>query len=122
MKIIRNRWIPFEGYKAITIGPWIFCKPHTVLTLQEQQHEEIHWEQEKELLIVGFYVLYLLLFVWELLRCCVQMNRGSSPKGHRRSLWKRAYRSIAFEREAYYNEGVQFYVRHRRHYAWLCLP
>lgn len=30
-----------------------------------------------------------------------------------------SYRNIAFERETYRNEETQFYIKHRRHYAWL---
>lgn len=120
MKIVYNNILPLGGYKAMTIGPWIFCKPGTTLSAQDLQHEGIHWAQQKELLIVFFYLLYGLLFAWELLRCLLQPSRGQSPLGYvRRGLWKRAYRSIAFEREAYQNEDVQFYLRHRRHYAWL---
>ena len=123
MRIVYNSVLPLGSYKAMAVGPWIFVKWGTELTAQDIQHEEIHWCQQKELLIVGFYLLYVLLFVWELLRCTFQPRRGQLPDGtpqwRKRSLWKRAYRSVAFEREAYQNEAVQFYIRHRRHYAWL---
>lgn len=120
MKIIYNRFLPFPGYRAMSVGPWILCRHGAVITAQVEQHEGIHWCQQKELLIVGFYLLYVLLFLWELLRCTLQPSRGQAPQGRRRrNLWERAYRSIAFEREAYQNEDVQFYIRHREHYAWL---
>ena len=66
-------------------------------------HEEIHWEQEKELWIIGFYLLYVLDFIRLLLRY---------------QKWRNAYRGICFEREAYFNEDHLKYRSYREKFAW----
>jgi hypothetical protein len=101
----------------MTIGSFIFAK--RPLKESDIQHEAIHWEQCKETLILGFYILYVLMFLWELMRCTIDSQRGTRADGVKRNIWKRAYNSIAFEREAYMNDEVQFYLEFRPHYAWL---
>lgn len=118
MRVVRNCILPFGGYKAMAIGPWILCRKDTVLWPEDINHEAIHWEQQKELLVIGFYILYVTFFLWELIRCFIDAKRGSR-QGYRRSLWKRAYRSIAFEREAYEHEDDLGYILERNSYAWL---
>ena len=117
MKVIYNKYIPFGSFIAMTVGPFIFTK-REVLTPVTVQHEAIHWEQQKETLILPFFILYGLMFVYEYIRCLFNSDRGYVY--HKlNTVFKRAYRHIAFEREAYRNEEIQFYVEHRRHYAWL---
>lgn len=54
MKIIYAKHFPPKGYKAITLGPVIIVrKPHR-LDMTDYNHECIHWEQYKELLIIFF--------------------------------------------------------------------
>ena len=120
MTIIKNNIIPFGTYVAITIGPWIFTRrdPKTI-TPVTVNHEAIHWEQEKELAIIGFYILYVLMFLWELIRCTFNRARGARADGRHRSTWKRAYRSISFEREAYAHEIDEEYITTRKHFAWI---
>lgn len=103
MKIIRNPILPFGSYKAMAVGPFILVKNGATMTDVDINHEAIHWEQQKELVIVGFYLLYVVVFVYQLIRT---------------GQWKRAYRRICFEREAYDNEQNQDYIKQRRHYAW----
>ena len=117
MKVIYNDYIPFGSFIAMTIGPFIFTK-RDVLTPATIQHEEIHWKQQKETFILPFFILYGLMFVYEYIRCLFNSNRGYVSR-KRNTVFKRAYRNIAFEREAYRNEETQFYVKYRRHYAWL---
>lgn len=117
MKIVKNSIIPFGTYVAMTIGPWIFTKREKLSDVV-LRHEAIHWEQQKELAIVGFYILYVILFVWELFRCLFDSSRGTRADGKHRSLWKRAYRMNALEREAYAHENTLAYQATRRRYAW----
>lgn len=119
MRIVVNNCIPFGSFVAMTIGPWIFVKDIDRVTTTLITHESIHWEQEKETLIVGFYLLYVLMFVVNLILCLFDRGRGARADGRYRSLWKRAYRSIAFEREAYTKENDPAYIGERKHYAWL---
>ncbi len=119
MKVIRQPFLPLFGYKAMTIGPWIFTHRNTVLSETDIRHEGIHWEQEKELLIVGFYLLWVLFFLWEFVRCLCNEQRSSDPvRPWKNGVCRRADRSIPFQKEAYRNEDGQFYIEHRRHYAW----
>lgn len=65
-------------------------------------HERIHDAQQRELLWIPFYILYLLEWAWRLMLC------GNLD---------RAYRAISFEREAYAHGDDLGYLKHRRHYA-----
>lgn len=67
-------------------------------------HERIHTAQQRELLFLPFYILYLLEWLYRLLQ-------------HRD--WKKAYYAISFEREAYRHGGDLSYLRHRRPYSWI---
>jgi len=116
MKVVKTTGFPPGPFKAITIGPWIFTKSD-LLTESDIQHEAIHWEQQKETLILGFFVLYIVFQLIELVRCAIDPNRGAS-EGYKRPLWKRAYRSNLFEKEAYANQDEQGYLEHRQLWAW----
>lgn len=104
MKVIVNKIIPPRGYKAITILNMVFVRKGCTMSKEDFNHEYIHWEQEKELLIVGFYLLYVTEFFFRLV------------KVHK---WHNAYRSISFERECYDNEADMSYTRHRKHFQWM---
>ena len=67
-------------------------------------HERIHTAQQRELLFVPFYVLYVCEWIVRLL----QYRRLHS-----------AYMNISFEREAYSHGNDLTYLGRRRHYAWL---
>ena len=94
MKIVRNSIIPFKGYKAITIWPFIFVREECSFDEVDLNHENIHGKQQLELLIIFFYLIYLVEWI---------------IKG---------YRNISFEREAYGNEDNLNYLKTRKHYAW----
>lgn len=68
-----------------------------------QNHEDIHYAQERELWYVFFYLLYGLMFVWNFLK---MWN------------WSKAYRAIPFEVEAYANQGNLYYLENRKRFAW----
>lgn len=106
MRVIRTNipFLPPRGFKAIAIGRFIFVRNDTEVDYRLLRHEATHWAQEKELLFVGFYLLYLFKFLIRLLRL------GN---------WHSAYRSISFEREARLNEDALLYNQNRRHFAWL---
>ena len=67
-------------------------------------HETIHFQQAVELLFVGFYILYLLNFLVNLIRY--------------RNVDK-AYETILFEKEAYGNENNLEYLKTRKRFAWI---
>lgn len=67
-------------------------------------HERIHTAQQRELLFVPFYVIYLI--EW-----CIRLAAYRS--------WKEAYYNISFEREAYANGNDLTYLKRRKCYSWL---
>lgn len=104
MKIIENNILPPKGYRAITLLNCIFVRRDIRLTASELRHETIHLLQEKELLFVGFYLLYGLEY---LVRLALYRNRHL------------AYRNISFEREAYAFQNELGYTDYRKHYTWV---
>ena len=105
MKIVRNLTIPFEGYKAMTIWPFIFVRKDKELNKVDENHEEIHGRQQIEMLVIPFLMWYCFEYIVRLL--CYGF------KG------KKAYKNISFEQEAYVNETDFNYIMKRKHYAWL---
>lgn len=102
MKVILNKIIPLKGYIAITLYPFIFAREK--LNKYAYNHECIHANQQKELLIVMFYVIYCLEYLIKLL---ITFNHNA------------AYTSISFEQEAYRNEYNLSYNDKRKHYIWI---
>lgn len=115
MKIIENNILPPKGYKAITLGPYIFVRKGTTLSGQDVNHEAIHWKQYKETLILGFFLIYVIEFVLKFISPSLTVNE----KKQGRSYWKRVYRSLSMERESYENQGDPNYIQNRKHFAWL---
>lgn len=101
MKIIINKIIPFKGFTAITLWPFIFAR--RPLNEKVVRHESIHVKQQLEMLLLPFFVWYLLEWVVRLL------IYGFDTK--------KAYKNISFEQEARLNENNAEYKR--RHYAWV---
>lgn len=93
MKIVRNSIIPFKGYKAITIWPFIFVRKECSFDEVDLNHESIHGRQQLELLIIPFYIIYLI----------EQIFKG--------------YRNISFEKEAYNNDNNLDYLKTRKWFA-----
>ena len=68
-------------------------------------HENIHFRQGKELLFVGFWILYILNYLINLVM--FNFNR------------KLAYKNIIFEKEAYSMEKSLDYLSKRKPYAFI---
>jgi uncharacterized membrane protein YiaA len=126
-KVIFNDIIPFKGFIAMCLWPFIFVRNNAAshYNTVANNHEHIHAEQQKEMLLVGivlaaigyvFVGLWALLFVplffwWYgieyLYRLCQYRDT------------KKAYRNISTEREAYANEKDLTYLTNRRRFAWI---
>lgn len=106
MKIIRNKVIPFPGYKAINLFGLLFVKQNAILKEKDINHEAIHTEQMKETLFIFFYIWYVLEFLFKWIF-------------YYSFEWKRAYHNISFEREAFENQDNLDYLKNRKHYAWI---
>ena len=94
MKIISNKHIPVKGFKAMAIYPFIFVRSECKMRHKDWNHEKIHFAQQKELWLIGFYVLYLIYWL------------------------RYGYRNIPFEKEAYIYEGYNDYLQFRAKFAW----
>jgi len=69
-----------------------------------RQHEKIHWEQQKEMAGILFYVWYGVEYLVRLIQY--------------RSHWK-AYSNISFEREANAFESAIGYLKIRDRFFWI---
>ncbi len=103
--IFVSKYIVPKGYTGMAIYPFVFLKEKhlkndTVLI----NHERIHLRQQLELLLLPFYVFYIVEFLCRLL---YYLN------------WKKAYKNISFEREAYANEQDLDYLKQRRFWCFL---
>ena len=67
-------------------------------------HEKIHLAQQLELLLIGFYILYLANYFFNLIK---YFNHD------------KAYRNIVFEKEAYSMESDLRYLRKRKFCEWV---
>lgn len=100
MKIVRTSILPFKGFTAINLLGMLFVHPGVYLSDELMNHERIHTAQQREMLYVFFYLVYVVEWLVRL------TMRGN------------AYRNISFEREAYANQRNLAYLRSRPHYAW----
>ena len=102
MIIIYNKVLPIgRKFYAINLCGVLFAKgPCDKYVIN---HESIHTEQIKELLVVGFYLWYILEWIYKAIR-----YRG----------FYKGYEAISFEREAYANDRNLDYIRSRRRFAF----
>lgn len=95
----------YKNYVGLSLWPFIFLKEGSLRTDGVLiNHERIHLKQQRELLILPFYFLYIC--EW-LLRTLLYLDSY------------RAYRNISFEREAYANEGDMQYLSNRKSFGFL---
>ncbi len=103
-RVIISNWIVPRGFIGITIYPFIFLRSNSYKNAKVINHERIHLAQQKELLIIGFYLWYLIDYLIKLVK---YKNR------------KQAYRNIIFEKEAYANESDLTYLKQRRMFSFI---
>lgn len=99
MRVVYNKVMPFKGYKCVNLFGVLFVRKGCTMTPTDYNHEAIHTAQMKELLYVPFYLLYVLEWLFHLIRL-----RDT----------KAAYRAVSFEREAYAHEGEAGYLKTRK--------
>ncbi len=86
---------------AITLYPFIILSEE--VDQHTMNHELIHFEQQKELFVIGFYLLYTYDFVKGIIK---YKNKDT------------AYFMIRFEQEAYANQNDLGYVVSRAKNSW----
>lgn len=93
MVIVRNKLLPFKGFKAMALWPFIFIRSEYPFDEVDLNHEKIHGRQQIELALIFFYIIYFIEWLFK------------------------GYRNISFEREAYSNENNLDYLKHRKCFA-----
>lgn len=101
MRIVINNILPPKGFKCINLFGILFCRKQ--LNEIDINHEYIHTKQGIELLWIGFYLWYVIEY---LIRLIIYKDT-----------WM-AYKTISFEREAYYNQSDLSYLNKRKHFSW----
>lgn len=127
-KVIYNNIIPFKGYTAITILPFIFArKSAKYLKDYVVNHECIHLRQQLEVLVASAIIIAVLILVfnlswwWLLLSLVVYYACYGIDYAVRYVAYgspKEAYRNIAAEQEAYANQYDLVYLKARKPFAW----
>lgn len=87
---------------AITLYPFIISREE--IDDKTKRHEMIHFEQQKELFIVFFYLLYAYYYFINYLKCKDKFL---------------AYLTIPFEREAYVHQNSKNYLEKRQKFSWI---
>ena len=105
MILIVCKYLTPRGFRGLTLFPFVLVKTKQDSTdLVFLNHEQIHFRQQMELLIVFFYLFYLLEFLF---RWAVFKNKN------------KAYRAISFEKEAYCKENDLGYLKQRKWFEFL---
>lgn len=102
MKVIYNKVIPIiKGLKCLNLFGILFVRSGCTVTPVGFNHEAIHTAQMKEMLYIPFYILYLMEWMWNLMKLhdC-----------------KKAYYAISFECEAYAFQHDFDYLKRRKKY------
>lgn len=100
--IIRSKLIP-KGICVNLFGTF-WTRDPSWIDKYVINHERIHTAQQRELLFIPFYIIYLIEWTIRLLQ---YKNR------------KQAYYNISFEREAYTHGHNLEYLKNRKYYSWL---
>lgn len=99
MFLITTKYLIPKGYRGLAFFPFVFVKfasdkKNPVFI----NHEQIHLRQQLELLVFPFFIWYFLEFI---IRIIQYRN------------FDKGYRNISFEREAYFYEDKQYYLKNR---------
>ena len=102
---IVNKHIVPKGFSGITLYPFVFTNDAKYLKDSRfKNHERIHLAQQRELLVVFFYLWYIADFLLKYLKYKDKYC---------------AYRNIIFEKEAYDNDHNLNYLKHRKYFAFI---
>ena len=126
MIVIKNRFIPFEGYETINLFGILFTRGD--IDYVEYNHEAIHTEQIIECMMLAAFIIlaicliFKLSLLWLLLAIpmyyiqygleylCIRLF-------HKKQ--KDAYHDVSFEEEAYANDFDLDYIKHRVPFNWI---
>lgn len=99
MKVKKFNWflelVCPKNVEGITLFPFGIFIREDIPDKVTINHEMIHIKQQKEMLVIPFYLLYLIEYLFK------------------------GYYSISFEIEAYLNQDNFEYLKTRKHYCWI---
>src|SRR5690554_3037270 len=105
MLLIISKFCVPKGFSGITVFPFVFVRDRFCAeSTSFINHEKIHLRQQLELLIVFFFIWYGLEFLIRIIQ-------------HKD--FRKAYRNISFEREAYANEQNVDYLKKRQWFSFV---
>lgn len=128
MKIIKNKWFPFGGYKAINLFGLVFTKSE--LSDVDKNHEAIHTRQMIECFILGLIIMIILIgltslgwiwilssipfyYIWYAIEyIIIYINNLDDTQNEK-------YHEVSFEEEAYNYDSNLAYLRFRKPFSWL---
>ena len=92
------------NYRGITLYPFgIFLKKLDYPDIDTLvNHETVHWQQQKEMLVLPFYLWYGIEWIVNIFK-----------------FGKRAYVKLSFEQEAYNNQKNLDYLKTRKKFSWI---
>jgi hypothetical protein len=97
--------VPFMKPAGMALFPFILIHDEKLKANKTLiRHENIHLQQQIELLVIPFYLLYVINYLVNLLQY----------KNH-----QQAYIKIIFEREAYQHENDVDYLTNRKLWGWI---
>lgn len=100
--IIKSRLMP--KHYCMNLFGTIWSRDTSWIDRDVINHERIHTAQQRELLFIPFYILYVIEWLFRL----IQYRN-----------WDKAYRNISFEREAYAHGHDHHYLKNRKHFSFL---
>lgn len=105
MFIVVSKYLIPNEFRAMTVFPFVllkndFDRENKILI----NHERIHYRQQKELLILPFYIWYFFDFM-------IKLSRYKDKN--------MAYMNVVFEKEAYDNENELNYLKSRTFWGFL---
>ena len=125
---VYNSIIPLKGFVALTMWPLLFIRKAAAWRFDkvDENHENIHGAQQKEMLIVGA-ILAVILAVcgcgwWSLFALPLFLYWYGVEWLIKYCYYRdtdKAYKNGALEREAYANQSDMTYLSHRRPFAWV---
>lgn len=105
MFVLVNKYLILRRFDGVVLWPFIFLRRPDLKNNKEfMNHERVHLHQQKEMLVLLFYIWYAVEFFLRYL----EFDNAYE-----------AYRNISFEREAYSNEDNLDYLKNRRAWAFL---
>lgn len=127
MIIIKNKWFPFGGYKAINLFGILFTKSE--MSDIDLNHEKIHSLQMLEcfisLLVILLPIVLIFNLSWLILLLSIPsfyiwygLEYLTIRLFNLRDKQNDVYHEVSFEEEAYNNENTLNYLNERKPFAW----